>query len=95
MKVTLNEVIQKAYQNQGFLNQLVRDPVRAVKRAGLELSGPDLKILKRKLEQQYRISGKNILRYFSAFFVTEKTKPGPPPPWTQRLQPPKEFRVIK
>ena len=90
MKATLKDVIRKAFKSPSFLNQLLKDPDRALERADLELSPRNLRSLKRKLGQDYKLSGRDLFRFCVDLRNQQRD---PPPPWNPRTFPQEIIRA--
>jgi len=94
-KVTLKTVYLLALDKKKFLNALLKNPEKALYRAGLILSPGDFKKLNRlvkskrgkalpgMLARRYKIKGSDLSRFLlTCGNVPAVAKPWPPPPWT-------------
>ena len=76
-RTTLRAVIIRAINNKNFLNALLKNPQKALTKAGLMLSANDLKRLRALFKSRKALTGKQFLRIINIV----KGTPPPPPQW--------------
>ena len=80
-KNAYKRIIVKAINDRKFLDALLKNPRRALEKAGFVVTDKFIRRLKHAFKQKRRISGSEFLRMGNKF---SKGVPPPPPPWVLR-----------